>query len=455
MGTERYTRRGGRTALLAAVGLAALVAVAGCELDVNDPDIVTPQQLEGPGAVEPQINGVVGDFQESYDDVIRYVALFTDEMILGGTFPSRIDVDERNITVNNVTLTTDLYEPLHVSRASADQIVEDFTANLEDPAFSEVTGDLREGISLGQLYGGYTRIVFAELYCQSIFGGPDGESSPVGSNARMEEALSVLQEAEASAQEAGLSDVATAARVGQGRALTWLGRYGEAAQAVSDVPTNFTFFSRYSANNVTEQGNEMHLFTFGASGFSVRWTIGDGTDGGRHNERWPHYVQWAEQGLLDSIPPVESVELGVQSTLQLLYDSPDDNVVLASGWEARMIEAENMLRNGSSEAAEDLVNGLLTDPSVNPMLDVNPDLPLGPFDTVDFTGNLQDDLRDLAYARIAGLWLSGTRQGTFRRFSQGDGVDLYPQGTQGDDESFPIVSQEIDNNPNVSSGCGG
>lgn len=120
-----------------------------------------------------------------------------------------------------------------------------------------------------------------------------------------------------------------------------------------------------------------------------------------------------------------------------------------------MIEAENMLRNGSPEAAEDLVNGLLTDPSVNPMLDVNPTLPLGSFDTVDFTGNLQEDLPQLARARAAGLWLSGTRQGTLRRFATEDGVNLYPANTQGDDVSFPVVQQEIDNNPNVSSGCGG
>lgn len=120
-----------------------------------------------------------------------------------------------------------------------------------------------------------------------------------------------------------------------------------------------------------------------------------------------------------------------------------------------MIEAEAMLRNGSAEAAEDMVNDLLTTPSANPMLDVNPGLPLGPFETVDFTGDLSNDLPQLARARISGLWLSGTRQGTLRRFSQDDGIDLYPQGTQGDDESFPVVEQEIENNPNVSSGCGG
>lgn len=453
----RFERYGNRvTTLLLILGVAA-GTLAGCDLDVTDPDIVTPDQVQGPGSVPTQINGVIGDFQESYDDVIRYVSLFTDEMILGGTFPTRIDVDERNVQQDpdNGTLEADLYEPLHVSRASADNLVTNFNEALNDPEFSEVTADLEDGIALGQFYGGYTRIVFAELYCQSIFGGPDGESAPVSSDARMEEALALLQDAETSADNAGLADVATAARVGQARALTWLGRFGEAASAAADVPTDFTFFSRYSENDPITQGNEMHIFTFGALGFQVRWTVGDGTAGSRHNERWPYYVEWAAQGLLDTLNAPDPAELGVEGTLQLLYDRPASNVVLASGWEARMIEAENMLRNGSPEAAEDLVNSLLTDPSVNPMLDVNGTLPLGPFSTVDFTGNLQSDLPQLARARAAGLWLSGTRQGTFRRFSENDGVDLYPANTQGDDESFPIVQQEIDNNPNVSSGCSG
>lgn len=124
-----------------------------------------------------------------------------------------------------------------------------------------------------------------------------------------------------------------------------------------------------------------------------------------------------------------------------------------------MIEAEAELRAGNDQQAEDIVNRLLTTPSLNPLTAVNPSLAgeLGPFDTVDFSDSGFDaanDLPQLARARAAGLWLSGQRQATLRRFATGDGVDLYPQGTQGDDMSFPITQQEIDNNPNVGSACG-
>lgn len=124
-----------------------------------------------------------------------------------------------------------------------------------------------------------------------------------------------------------------------------------------------------------------------------------------------------------------------------------------------MIEAEAELRAGNDEQAEGIINPLLTTPSLNPLTAVNPSLAgaLDAFDTVDFSDTGFDpatDLPELARARIAGLWLSGQRQATLRRFAAGDGVDLYPDGTQGDDVSFPITQQEIDNNPNVNSACG-
>lgn len=124
-----------------------------------------------------------------------------------------------------------------------------------------------------------------------------------------------------------------------------------------------------------------------------------------------------------------------------------------------MIEAEAELRAGNDQVAEDEVNRLLTTPSLNPLTKVNPSLAgsLGSFDTVDFNDSGFDpatDLPQLARARIAGLWLSGQRQATLRRFATDDGVDLYPQDTQGDDMSFPITQQEIDNNRNVNSACG-
>lgn len=459
--------------LFLAALVAAFLSVPGCDgglLDVDDPDIVTPDQLSGPDAVPTALAGMVGDFQEGYDEYLLYSALFTDESILAGTFPTRIDVDERNVvqTPGNASITADIYEEMHISRASADELVTTFEANLGNEEFSEVQGLLEEGIALGKYYGAYDRQLFAEMFCQSIFGGADGESAPLGSDERMQEALSLFGEAQTAAQDAGLEDVTLAAQVGQARAHLWLGNHDQAAQAVSGIPTGFVFTAEYS-NNQNSQNNEFFQLSWGVIQ-RLRWTVGAGDAVNRHNERFAYYDEWVEQGLIVPTPDgFDAEEVGIDVHLQTLYSTPATGALLASGWEARMIEAEAALRNGNPAAAEDIVNPLLSDPSVNPMTTVNPALldsrriggksvpAMGAFDPVDFTGDLQSDLQKLARARAAGLWLSGQRQGTARRFAEefGDrsGLGLYPEGTEGDDIFFPVVDQELDNNPNIDSPC--
>lgn len=445
-----------RAARWVALPLVVAVSATGCDnlLEVTDPDVVTPEQAAGPGAVPLLLAGMVVDFQEAVDNLVRYEALFTDEMILSGTFPTRIDVDERNVLADpdNGTLTVDLFLPLQVARSSADRNRLAWQDAITDPDFEEVRDRVEEGLALANLYGGYLRLYMAELYCAVI---DEEEGEPRTPDQAAEIALDRFEEAEQVATSAGLSQIAQAAIAGQARTLLWLERYGEAAAAAGAVSPGHTFVAEYSANQ-NVQANEVFAFTFGAAGQQARWTVGDGTASNRHNERFTYYDEWLGQGLLLPDPAnVSAPEVGVEITLQLLYDDGGRPIVLSSWWEAQMIIAEDELRGGAAEAAEQRVNALLSDPGVNPMVDVNPSLQgtLGAFQPVDFTGDLATDLPQLARARLAGLWLTGERQATLRRFVENDGVDLYPQNTQGDDIFFPIPQREIDNNPNVSSAC--
>lgn len=445
-----------------AVCAALLAGVAACDspLDVDDPDVVTPDILEGPEAVERRLNGMVGDFQEFYDGWALYTGLFTDEFILAGTFPTRIRVDRRDVQSNpeNASLNDHdpdpgLYEPLHQSVRSADGVAADFREALDDPEFSDVVGQLREGIALGELYGAYLRTFLAEGYCHSIV---RGESAPMLPDDRAEEALALFQQAETSAEEAGLPDVADAARVGQGRALMWLGRHDDAADAVSEVPDDLFLGAEYSSNT-TDQFNEIYALTVGDR-LALRWTVGDGDDDPRENEEWLHLDEWVDQGLIDLETDLEGTEIGVDVALQLVHTNPSTSIPIATGWEARMIEAEAALRADNPGVAEGIVNDLLTSPGLNPLTQVNPNLELGDFEAVDFDDGgfaPETDLPQLAKARAAGNWMSGQRQGYFRRWRTGDGVDLYPdhQPVGADDISFPITQQEIDNNDAVGSAC--
>jgi len=443
---KRFARRA--VAALAVVALAGAGAVGcGDVLDVEDPDVVTPDQLEGPTAVPTLINGMVRDFQEAYDDYVRYASMFTDEMILAGTFQGRVEVDDRRITPENQQITGELYEPIQRARQANEDGIDILSENLDSPDFSDVQGQMQEGLARGNLFAGYLHVILAEMYCNAVV---DQEGPSLAPDEVMTEALSFLETAEMRADGQGMDDVATAARVGQARAHLWLGNLETAADLAGTVPDDFVHLVEYSSNT-PDQNNELAQFTWGFT-VLIRWSVGDGTVPERNNETYAYLDEWVQQGLIDPAPgdQFSSQNASVPVVLQLLYDEPSSNMVLASGWEARMIEAEVELRTGNPEVAQSAVNSLLTDASqsANPMLAVNPELGLGAFDAVDFTGTLASDLPQLARARNAGLWLTGQRQATLRRFAENDGVDLYPE-TDGSDTCFPIVQQEVDNNPNL------
>ncbi len=452
------TLRRGALSLTVALGLAALGACDGGILDVDDTGIVVPDDIEeaGPAAVPTLVNGMVGNYHEAVDDVIRYAGMLTDEMILAGTFPTRAQVDARRIIANNLTLTEEMYGPLHRARLAADTLVFQFEERLGDPEFEDVAAEMREGIALGKLYGGYTRVWLAELYCWSILTGLAEESAPLLPDARMQQALGVLQEAEQLAEAEGLEDVRLAAVVGQARANLWLRDFDQAATLASEVPRDFVYWSEYS-NNDPDQFNELYAFTWGDTQ-SIRWTVGDGTFPARGNEIFEFFEEFQALNLIEHQPPGFSTFQGsIPVALQLLYQQPEADVKLASGVEARLIEAEAAVRAGQTGTAEEILNDLRSDYSTRATIQfgVEPPAPENLLQPISLSGDLQADLKAVADERARELWLTGDRQTTSRRLRE-DGIDLYPPVKTdiggGDDVAFPIVQRELDNNPNLASG---
>src|SRR5688572_15520695 len=100
--------------------VSVLVGVAACEsiLEVDQGGIIDTDDLEqaGPAAVQNIVAGVVGAYQDTFDDIVLYTALFGDEMIVAGSFDDDDEVDRRRIQPSNPTLTDGLYTRLHVAR---------------------------------------------------------------------------------------------------------------------------------------------------------------------------------------------------------------------------------------------------------------------------------------------------------------------------------------------------
>jgi len=443
-------------ALLLAGGVFALSACEGGILEVEDRGIIVPEDIDraGPAAIPTLLNGVVGAYQEATDDLVRYAAMLSDEMILSGTFPTRLQVDNRRIFANNASLTDEMYVPLHQARLLADTTAFIFQSRLTDPAFAGSLDELREGIAYARLYGGFTRLWLAQLYCWSILTGMANETQAVLPDARVQEALGFLREAEQRATQEGLASVQLAAILGQARAQLWLRNYPAAAQLARQVPRSFVYLSEYSNNNGV-QYNEVFTFTHGVNE-AIRWTVGDGSTASRGRERFEHYTLFTQLNLIRPRPPgFTAFSTSIPVHLQMRYARPEAGIFMASGVEARLIEAEAAVRAGSTAAAEVILNDLRADFSARTLAQagVTPPDPANALQPIVLSGNLQTDVKRVADERARELWLTGDRMVTSRRLRRDPevSIDLFPpqKGTGWNDSAFPIVQRELDNNPNL------
>jgi hypothetical protein len=219
------------------------------------------------------------------------------------------------------------------------------------------------------------------------------------------------------------------ARVGRGRALLNLGRFDDAAAAVGGVPGGYAYATDNSAtvqpNNVFDAVNNLLLLTVanreGTNGLDFRTA---------NDPRVPtQLVGKARDGVTD-----------VYAFSR--YTSFASAIVLASGTEARLIEAEAKLRAGDAAGALDGVNALRSaTPGLAP-------LPL----EATAAGRVDQLFRERAFW----LFATGHRHGDLRRLVRqyGRGREtVFPTGpyksgsVYGTDVTFAPDGGEL-NNPN-------
>jgi hypothetical protein len=422
--------RHGRLSRYLAIGALVLtLPTVACEgiLDVKDPANLTADDFEGAIPVSLVTTGIRGEFQGMFDYYTLYTGMLADEFILAGTFPYRQEFDDRRVFDNNAGLLNDVYNPLSRSRFMADTGVVMLEAAIGTDIDGVTDAELREAIAIGSYYGGYSRLLLAESFCESaIAGGP-----ALSSDARMTDALSLFVTAETQAQAAGLDTLVAAARLGQARANLWLRNFTAASTAAAQVPVGFVYNSLYS-NNSIGQKSKVARYTWGINEV-IRFTVGDGTSTGANNEVWPYLAEWVSLGLLASEPTAQSFNPSVPVTQQKKYPVGDAPIAMASGAEAELIMAEALLRANDLGGAATIVNHLRLD-----------NWGLAP---IAFSGVLTDDLEVMAQERSRELWLTGERLATLRRYL-GDGVDLFPD-RDGTDTCLPIPLQEKAANPNI------
>ena len=422
-----------KTSVLA-VGMVA--AVAACSLDdllsVEDPDVATPGSLTGPEALPVLLAGALGDFQLAFsgdnagvtEGLINLGGLLADEFAIAESFPTRVPIDRRDIDNVNVTLNT-VYSYAHRARAAAE------LSATQHQEFAPNTS----GHALSLAIAGYSYILLGENFCSGVpvstltnAGGTE-YGPPLTTEELLTEAIERFDAAIA-ASEAD-SPEQYLAMVGKARALLNLDRPADAAAVAANVPDDFVFEIQ-SSDNTARQENGVFAYV----NLQERWTVAN-AEGGRGLP----YRTAADPRVESELDPDNGVGFdGVTPMfLQLKYPDRDADVVLASGTEARLIEAEAQLEAGNTTAWLGTLNALRAAAGLGALTD--PGTAAGRVDLM---------FRERAFW----LWLTGHRLGDLRRLVRqyGRAADsVFPTGgysqggTYGDDVSLPIPFEELNN----------
>jgi hypothetical protein len=403
------------TRMLAVVVGSQIVLTGGCSdlTTVQAPNVTQPGDLANPGGALVRYNGAYADFSLGFVLQAGESGLISDELTSanGPSFPD----DQRVLPEGLTPYPFSALSTARVNALLAAQALERYA-----PSPPSRVGEMFALI-------GYIETVFAENLCSgvplsSIVGSQVVYGTPLTRDELLGQALADFD----SATHYGIDSarVAGLALTGRGRALLDLARFSEAAAAVSSVPTNYV----YQALFLGTQDHQNFIYANVAQGLDETVSNKEGINGldfvSAQDPRVPTVV--AGTGL-DGVTQVQSF---------VPYSSATAPVIVASGIEARLIQAEAALQAGDAVGWIDTLNTLRTRvPGLAPLSDPG---------TTAQRVDLQ--FRERAFW----LFLSGHRQGDMRRLIRqyGRGTEsVFPTGPwvagllYGTDVTFPTGEQ--------------
>jgi hypothetical protein len=451
-----------RVVVATAFGGVALTASTACNandtlLQAPIPTVIDPSAANSAAGADALRIGALSRLRGisagsgSGDSPWMFSDLLTDQWKSSDTFSQRNETDQRSVQDNNANLTPILRD-LYRARTSAREAITALATYAPTPT-----------ANLGQMYMvmGVTETYLAEWFCNGApLPDPSTETpppSPGVSNAQIYAVASAHFDsalATASAADAFTVSIKNAASVGKGRVLIELGKWAEAAAAVSSVPTNFQLLATFSLTSGSNQ-----IWSLGAS--AKRWTVGDSFDvTGVIKNSLPY------ASAKDPRVPVTGTTLGTSPAgrgfdgstnlvFTTLFARTDPTPIL-SGIDARLIEAEAKLNTNDVTGMLAILNALRAAPQN-----------LGAITTPAMAAltapATQADAVTLFFREKAFWTFSrGQRLGDLRRLIRlygkaADGSDTFPAGpffkggTYGTDVNFPVTVDE-QNNPQFT-GC--
>lgn len=449
--------RGSATVMLVIAGAVLTSCNAKDELlSPQQPSVISPGSVTSPTAANALYAGALDRWKAAMNGgggnteaLWNWEALFTDELRSADTFSQRNDADQRNLATNDGVLTP-IYRAAQQARGRARDAINALLAYDPSAAGKQHVGEMFTVM-------GYVEMAMSGVFCNGIPFGETVNGVPQYTKPLMNADGSKLAIAHIDSgltyltgTDQGTLNVKYLALVSKARAQVDLADFTGAAQTVASVPTSFQYNFTYSQ---TTFDNEWWVM-----GPSVkRYTAGDSVDvAGRIFNAIP-FTQLADPRV--SVTDTKSTsEDNTSNFFQINNWGRDDPIPVASGIDARLIEAEALLRNNDITGMMAILNTLRTSAQTIGIFKVPAmtALPIPP-DLASATdvffrekalwqyerGYRMDDLRRLVrqYNRPQDqVFPTGnfTRNGT-------------PSGQFGSQVAFPVVDDEK-SNPNFS-GC--
>jgi hypothetical protein len=445
---------------LLGAGVLALSAAA-CDtksvVSLPDPDVIGQAVISDTANLPVLRNGVQFEFSRAYagpagnnqdPGIIGHGGLLADELWYASTFPTMKEIDGRRIDVANTNL-VNVFRYLHRARNLAERAAELYATS------PEANGPDH---ALMLNYAGFTYIYFGENYCSGV---PFSESpfsgvlsfGPANTtdqifNLAIDRFNQVLAMAGAGTTQINM------AKIGKARALLNLNQPAAAAAAVAGVPTSFSYSVAFSIPTSAPGNGVWYNINSEKRSSSASQ---EGTNGLQFFDRTvPGTASAPGNATIDPRVPVLHDGNGLSTTVphfaQQKYPNRGSPIPVATGIEARLIEAEAQLRAGNFAGAGGTLSILnaLRAGSITPALPALAD---------PGTATAQQDL--LFRERAFWMYLTAHRLGDLRRLIRQYGrsaSSVFPVGVTvfgaqyGPDVNLPIPQAE-QNNPEFAGQC--
>ncbi|HEX8849755.1 MAG TPA: RagB/SusD family nutrient uptake outer membrane protein [Gemmatimonadaceae bacterium] len=434
----------------------AIASLAGCNMDkflnLTDPDIINPTDLQSPAGAEAERIGALSRLNAATSGTnagveatfFLYGGLLGDEYRSGDTFIERNATDQRDVQTNNA-LIQQAIGILHGARVSAFQAHEALKKYAPDAPKWEIA----------EMYvvEGFAETMLADNLCNGIplsytlEGGVKVFGTPLTNAEVYAKALAHYDTALTILGTGATSDDSTTrwkAMVGRGRVLLSLGRFAEASAAVASVPTGYVWQMEHAQ---TTRSNVIWALNISGRRYTIPESEGPmGLNWQTANDPRVPVCKGGTAGCPTSNPAVFDPGATFPLWVQKIWPVREAPVTISSGVEARLIQAEALLQAGNASWLDTLnmlrarVSGLapLADPG---------------------TAAARIDL--LFRERAFWLFSTGHRLPDMRRLMRAPynrtQAQVFPTGpfikggNYGSDVNFPVTQAE-ENNPNFH-GC--